>query len=151
MNLNVGRGKGLPHAVGAYNMLEANYSPIPFLYEYTGIRYLFSITPLPAPGIWGLPTTMNIASPPTGGEMDYYFIYGPRFPAMLEQYTALTGRSPLLPRFALGLQVGTYSGGTWGYEQNDIRCLCDRTGPEAAGDGYTRRPVVARFYLAHLR
>ncbi|WP_315817748.1 alpha-glucosidase domain-containing protein [Paraflavitalea speifideaquila] len=30
LTLNVGRGKGLPHPVGAYNILEANYSPIPF-------------------------------------------------------------------------------------------------------------------------
>jgi len=51
-----------------------------------------------------------------GGELDYYFIYGPAFLDILYQYTSLTGTSPLLPRFALGLHVGTYSGGTWGYE-----------------------------------
>src|SRR5690606_22850216 len=52
-----------------------------------------------------------------GGELDYYFIYGPEFPAILDSYTSITGKSPLLPRFAHGLHVGTYSGGTWGHEK----------------------------------
>lgn len=51
------------------------------------------------------------------GELDYYFIYGPTFPAILDQYTGLTGKAPLMPLFALGLHVGTYSGGTWGHEE----------------------------------
>ncbi|KKN44185.1 hypothetical protein LCGC14_0695630 [marine sediment metagenome] len=34
VRLNVGRGQGLPHVIGAYNPLEANYSPVPFFYEY---------------------------------------------------------------------------------------------------------------------
>src|SRR5690606_32533333 len=35
----------------------------------------------------------------------------------LNSYTDITGKSPLLPKFALGLHVGTYSGGTWGHEE----------------------------------
>jgi len=49
--------------------------------------------------------------------LDYYFIYGPDFPAILDGYTDLTGKAPLLPKAALGLHVGTYSGGTWGHEE----------------------------------
>lgn len=116
LHLNVGRGKGLPHAVGAYNILEANYSPIPFFMSTQGYAIFFHNSFATS---WDMGATHDdeyrFAAP--GGEMDYYFIYGPQFPAMLDQYTALTGRSPLLPRFALGLHVGTYSGGTWGYEQ----------------------------------
>lgn len=37
-----------------------------------------------------------------GGEIDYYFINGPHPKQVLERYTALTGRSPLPPYWALG-------------------------------------------------
>ena len=36
VSLNVGRGKGLPHAIGAYNILEANYCPVPFFMSTKG-------------------------------------------------------------------------------------------------------------------
>lgn len=116
LQLNVGRGKGLPHAVGAYNILEANYSPVPFFLSTQGYAIFFHNSFATS---WDMGATRDDAYrfSASGGELDYYFIYGPRFPALLEQYTALTGRSPLLPRFALGLHVGTYSGGTWGHEQ----------------------------------
>jgi alpha-glucosidase (family GH31 glycosyl hydrolase) len=52
-----------------------------------------------------------------GGEMDYYFIGGPKFIDILNQYTSLTGKSPMLPKAGYGLHMGTYSGGTWGFEQ----------------------------------
>jgi alpha-glucosidase len=116
LNLNVGRGKGLPHIIGAYNVLEANYSPIPFFMSTQGYAIFFHNSFATS---WDMGATDNGAYrfAAAGGELDYYFIYGPGFPSILEQYTALTGRSPLLPEFALGLHVGTYSGGTWGYEQ----------------------------------
>jgi alpha-glucosidase len=116
IHLNVGRGKGLPHAVGAYNVLEANYSPIPLFLSTQGYAIFLHNS---FPTNWDMGATDNGAYSfaAAGGELDYYFIYGPKFPSILEQYTALTGRSPLLPEFALGLHVGTYSGGTWGYEQ----------------------------------
>ncbi|NII25284.1 DUF4968 domain-containing protein [Pseudoflavitalea sp. X16] len=116
VTLNVGRGKGLPHAVGAYNVLEANYSPIPFFMSTQGYAIFFHNSFATS---WDMGATRDdeYRFAAQGGELDYYFIYGPQFPALLEQYTALTGRSPLLPKFALGLHVGTYSGGTWSYEQ----------------------------------
>ena len=52
-----------------------------------------------------------------GGDLDYYFMYGPDFYTMIDRYTEVTGRSPMLPRFAMGLHVGTYSGGTWKNEE----------------------------------
>lgn len=117
LTLNVGRGNGMPYIIGAYNVLEANYSPVPFFMSTKGYGIFFHNA---------YPTTWDMgASNPKayqfsadGGELDYYFMYGPSFPGILMQYTTLTGRSPLLPKFALGLHVGTYSGGTWGYEQN---------------------------------
>ena len=50
-------------------------------------------------------------------DMDYYFIYGPKFANIVSLYTLLTGRSPMMPQFAYGLHLGTYSGGTWSYEK----------------------------------
>lgn len=37
-----------------------------------------------------------------GGELSYYFIYAPSYTGILSDYTWLTGRAPLLPRWAYG-------------------------------------------------
>lgn len=44
-----------------------------------------------------------------GGPLDYYFFYGPSPAAVLTSYTALVGRTPLPPKFALGYQQSRYS------------------------------------------
>jgi alpha-glucosidase len=44
-----------------------------------------------------------------GGELNYYFIDGPAPKRVLERYTALTGRMPLPPRWALGYNQCRYS------------------------------------------
>jgi alpha-glucosidase (family GH31 glycosyl hydrolase) len=116
LQLNVGRGKGLPHIVGAYNILEANYSPVPFFMSTNGYGIFFHNA---YPTKWNMGSERKDAYSfsAEGGELDYYFIYGPKFPNILDQYTTLTGKSPLMSLFAYGLHLGTYSGGTWGYEQ----------------------------------
>jgi alpha-glucosidase len=43
------------------------------------------------------------------GPLDYYFFYGPRPKKVVENYTALTGRTPLPPRFSLGYQQSRWS------------------------------------------
>lgn len=116
VELNVGRGKGRPHIIGAYNALEANYSPVPFFMSTRGYGIFFH-TPYASRWDMGATDTKTYHFQAEGQELDYYFIYGPDFPALLDRYTNLTGKSPLLPRFALGLHVGTYSGGTWGHEE----------------------------------
>ncbi|MFI8378868.1 glycoside hydrolase family 31 protein [Leeuwenhoekiella sp. NPDC079379] len=115
-NLTVGRGEGLPHIVGAYNVLEANYSPVPFFMSTRGYGIFFHTS---FETRWDMGHTANdvYTFEAKGGELDYYFMYGPDFPAILDHYTDITGKSPLLPKAALGLHVGTYSGGTWGYEE----------------------------------
>jgi alpha-glucosidase len=45
-----------------------------------------------------------------GGEMNYYFFYGPSIKKILGRYTELTGRMPLPPMWALGNQQSR-----WGY------------------------------------
>ncbi len=44
-----------------------------------------------------------------GGALDYYFIAGPQPAKVIERYTALTGRTPLPPMWALGFQQSRYS------------------------------------------
>jgi alpha-glucosidase len=44
-----------------------------------------------------------------GGELNYYVIAGPAPAAVIERYTALTGRMPLPPRWALGYQQCRWS------------------------------------------
>ncbi|HET9256880.1 MAG TPA: TIM-barrel domain-containing protein, partial [Pseudonocardiaceae bacterium] len=42
------------------------------------------------------------------GEMDYYFITGSGLEEVLSQYTTLTGRSPMPPKYVLGFHQGGY-------------------------------------------
>lgn len=115
LKLNVGRGRG-SYIVGAYNILEANYAPIPFFMSTLGYGIFFHNA---FPTEWDMGSTdeHSYSFSAAGGELDYYFIYGPKFPEILNSYTTLTGKTPLMPLFAYGLHLGTYSGGTWGYEQ----------------------------------
>ena len=43
------------------------------------------------------------------GELNYYFIAGPEPKKIIEEYTAMTGRSPLPPLWTLGYQQSRYS------------------------------------------
>jgi len=56
-----------------------------------------------------------------GGELDYYFINGPHPKQVIERYTALTGRLPLPPRWALGYHQCRYSY----YPESRVRLLAD--------------------------
>lgn len=116
VRLEVGRGMGRPHIIGAYNVLEANYAPVPFFMSTKGYGIFFH-TPYASTWDMGKTNPEIYSFGAEGGELDYYFIYGPKFPKILDGYTSITGKSPLLPKFALGLHVGTYSGGTWGHEE----------------------------------
>jgi alpha-glucosidase len=56
-----------------------------------------------------------------GGELDYYFIDGPAPKRVIERYTALTGRTPLPPRWALGYHQCRYSY----YPDSKVRFIAD--------------------------
>ncbi|UBM58348.1 DUF4968 domain-containing protein [Marinilongibacter aquaticus] len=115
VKLEVGRGTGRPHIVGAYNVLEANYSPIPFFMSTKGYG-LYLHNSYTSEFDMGQSSGQVYTVSAQGGEMDYYVFNGPSFAEILDHYTAITGKSPLLPLPAFGLQVGTYNGGTWGHE-----------------------------------
>jgi alpha-glucosidase len=42
------------------------------------------------------------------GDLDYYFLYGSDVPAVIDQYTNLTGRPTLPPRYVFGFHQGCY-------------------------------------------
>jgi alpha-glucosidase len=115
LTLDVGRGLGRPYVIGAYNILKANYCPVPFFMSSRGYGLFFHNA---YPSEWDLGRSFRdkYTVSAAGGALDYYFIYGPDFASLLNGYTHITGRTPLMPRFAMGLHVGTYSGGTWGHE-----------------------------------
>ncbi|WMN06314.1 glycoside hydrolase family 31 protein [Marivirga arenosa] len=54
-----------------------------------------------------------------GGEMRYYFIYGPQLEHVVQQYTTLTGKSPLPPKWALGYHQSKWSY----YPESNVREL----------------------------
>ena len=115
LTLNVGRGQAKNNMMGAYNTLEANYCPIPFFMSTRGYAIFFH-NAFPTTWDMGDEDPDSYAFAADGGELDYYFMSGPRFATLLRLYTSLTGVSPMLSEYALGLQAGTYSGGTWGHE-----------------------------------
>ena len=56
-----------------------------------------------------------------GGDLDYYFINGPEPKKVVERYTALTGRMPLPPLWALGFNQCRYSY----YPESKVRWIAD--------------------------
>jgi alpha-glucosidase len=56
-----------------------------------------------------------------GGEMRYYFIYGPDLTDVVKEYTELTGRSPMPPKWALGYHQSKWSY----YPESTVRELAD--------------------------
>lgn len=51
----------------------------------------------------------NVIFKADGGEMNYYFFYGPSMKKVVSRYTELTGRMPLPPKWALGNQQCRWS------------------------------------------
>lgn len=116
VRLNVGRGKARSHTMGAFNVLKANYCPVPFFMSTRGYGIFFHNS-FATQWDMGFSDPDQYSFKAKGGELDFYFIYGPKFPSIINQYTDITGKSPLMARFSMGLHVGTYSGGTWGHEK----------------------------------
>lgn len=56
-----------------------------------------------------------------GGELNYYFFYGPDPKKVLERYTELTGRIPLPARWTLGYHQSRYSY----YQDKQVRFIAD--------------------------
>jgi alpha-glucosidase len=81
-------------------LVTREYTPVPFYLGTDGYGIFFHNT-------WAseFDFTKNPSSfsAPGGGELDYYFIYGPDFKHIINQYSKITGFSPLPPKWAFGL------------------------------------------------
>jgi alpha-glucosidase (family GH31 glycosyl hydrolase) len=115
VTLNVGRGQHPDHDLGAYRIDAANYCPVPFFVSTNGYGIFFH-TDRQTTWDMGESAADAYTFAADAPEMDYYFIEGPSPRDIVSRYTSLTGRSPLLPKAAYGINFGTYSGGTWGHE-----------------------------------
>ena len=81
-------------------LVTREYTPVPFFLGTDGYGIFFHNT-------WA--STFDFTqnpysfSAPGGEELDYYFIYGPDFKHIIQQYSKITGLSPLPPKWAFGL------------------------------------------------
>ena len=115
IHLNVGLGSGPKPAVGGKDILRANYCPVPFFLSTRGYALFFHTA---AQTDWDMGWTRSdrYSYSAQGGPLDYYVMVGDTPEQLLQDYQSLTGVSPLMPRAAFGLHLGSYSGGTWHHE-----------------------------------
>mgnify|MGYP002240949247 FL=1 len=76
--LNVELGRGIKPAVGGKDILRANYCPVPFMMSTKGYG-LFFHTPFATEWNMGWDSSDYYSFKAFGGDLDYYFIYGPDF------------------------------------------------------------------------
>ncbi|HET8657265.1 MAG TPA: TIM-barrel domain-containing protein, partial [Longimicrobiaceae bacterium] len=75
--------------------------PVPIRVEWIpsgGFIGLNALTPAPASAA----TTLSLASD-VADQIDYYFIYGKKMDDVIGGYRELTGRAPMMPKWAMGL------------------------------------------------
>lgn len=115
IHLNVELGHGPKPAVGGKDILRANYCPVPFFMSTNGYGLFFHTA---AKTDWDMGWTKpdRYSYQANGGPLDYYVFVGDTPESLLQGYQSLTGVSPMMPRAAFGLHLGSYSGGTWRHE-----------------------------------
>jgi alpha-glucosidase (family GH31 glycosyl hydrolase) len=93
----------------AHNQHRQTYSNIPFFLSSAGYG-LFLLNTHRSTWQFGTPQhqTRTLTISALGPPADYLVIYGPEPTRILETYTALTGRPPLLPHWAFGLWATGY-------------------------------------------
>jgi alpha-glucosidase (family GH31 glycosyl hydrolase) len=102
------RGRVHLHSRDAIALLQPRetYSPIPIFLSSRGYA-LWLLNSHET--IWAIQPERGVLEVTAAGPgADYIVINGPTFRDILRRYTALTGRPPLLPRWALGLMVTGY-------------------------------------------
>jgi alpha-glucosidase len=102
------RGTVRCHIRDAIAMLQQHetYSAIPFFLSSRGYGFWLLNS---HKSVWRIdPEHRVLEIAAAGPPADYVLIQGPSFRDILATYTQLTGRPPLLPRWALGLMVSGY-------------------------------------------
>ena len=97
-------------------LVTREYTPVPFFMGTDGYGIFFHNTWASEYDFTQNPYTF---SAPGGDELDYYFIYGPGFKHIINQYSRITGFSPLPPKWAFGLFFSRWdeSVGGFNYKQ----------------------------------
>jgi alpha-glucosidase len=99
------------------------YRTIPFYYSLNnGLAYgIFFDTPHRSHFDFDSTENSEVSFFAEGGEINYYFIYGPELTAVAERYTDLTGRAELPPLWALGFHQCRWSY----YPESRVRSLAE--------------------------
>lgn len=101
----------LGHTGAIHPGVRSLYTSIPFLISLREGRAAGLFWDNPARQVWDIgaevPEVCRISA--DVGELNLYFLLGPTLPAVLDQFTRLTGRMPLPPRWALGYHQCRYS------------------------------------------
>ena len=111
------RGDSIFVKIGREKHKSQNRIDIPFFMSTKGYGIFFNTT-WPQTYEFGSEHSNYYSLTAEGGNVDYYFIYGPSFKNILDLYTDITGKSPLPPKWAFGVWVNTYS------EQKDVLRVC---------------------------
>jgi alpha-glucosidase len=98
-------------AFGWQESTDPLYKDIPFIFAFrSGISYgIFLDNTYWSSFDFGKQRRDAYSFGAEGGDLNYYFIYGPEPKRVVEQFTQLVGRMPLPPLFALGYQQCRYS------------------------------------------
>ena len=101
----------LGHVPAIYPGLRSMYASIPFLISLREGRAAGLFFDNLARQVWDLgrttPDRAELSA--DAGDLDLYLFLGPSLERVLERFTALTGRMPLPPRWALGYHQSRYS------------------------------------------
>jgi len=110
---------------------------IPFFISSNNYGVYFD-HPYPAIADIGLTNSSSLDYSVSKGEFGYYFVYGQNQSQLLENYTLLTGRQPVPPRWALG-----YLQSKFGYQsETEARAIVD----EIRGAGYPLDGLILDLY-----
>ncbi|MBN1534465.1 MAG: DUF4968 domain-containing protein [Spirochaetes bacterium] len=105
---HVGKTIGLWSFEGSGNASGRVYKPVPFFMSTRGYG-VFINTTNPVTCWIGTRESCTNQIAVEGGGMDYYFFYGPSLKSVLNAYTDLTGKPPVLPRWSFGTWMSRWS------------------------------------------
>lgn len=87
---------------------EKSYKNVPFFLSTQGYG-IFINTSNRIEYDLGVKSSLTCSFMVCGSLMDFYFIYGPKFKAILNQYTELSGKAPVPPKWSFGLWMSKYA------------------------------------------
>jgi alpha-glucosidase len=89
--------------------IDALYQSIPFFLSSQGDVVYGLFLDNPAKTEFHMNEAATYRFQAEHGELDYYFLYGPTMKEVVQQYSTLTGRMPLPPKWAIGYHQSRYS------------------------------------------